>query len=240
LVSSIEVRPNKIGPAHRNSLHANGTAKGWISYGVLLCLLLSKLFQIISKEDLMATDEQRKDCWNKAIYAFGTAYVFDERFQRARRKLRLLNYIALAIPIILGGIVVAFYETPAIHHYLTILIIIAGLLGTLQVAFSVWALTAKWDDTAAYASVSTAENRRLAARFEELAKFPPPDFDMKYELLKNDNMRREELDIQQGITEKEKRKITRAGIRQYQRACVGCGEVPKDMNSTQCHICGKF
>ncbi|MDQ3903223.1 MAG: hypothetical protein M3247_06255 [Thermoproteota archaeon] len=188
----------------------------------------------------MATDEQRKDCWDKAIYAFGTAYVFEKRLKSARKKLRILTFFGIAVPVAVGGIVVSFFGIEFLKPYLAWLIVLAGILGTAQLIFTIWALIAKWDDEAVYSASSASENRRLAARFEELGKNPPPDFDVQYQILKTDNARREDSDIQREITDTEKVMITRAGLRQYQRPCVKCGIVPGDMKPTNCPICGKF
>jgi mobilome CxxCx(11)CxxC protein len=189
---------------------------------------------------MSTTEEQRKDCWDQAIYAFGTAYIFEKRLQSARKNLRVLTYLGVLVPVAVGGIVVSFFGVQSLRPFLTWLIVAAGILGTIQLAFTLWALVAKWDDVASYAAISSSENRRLAARFEELGKMPPVDFAVQYQLLKADNSRRQEADIQQGINDAEKRMITRAGLRQYQRTCVRCNLVPADMSSTNCTVCGNF
>jgi mobilome CxxCx(11)CxxC protein len=188
----------------------------------------------------MPTDEQRKDCWDQAIYAFGTAYIFERRLLAARRNLRVLNYLGILVPVAVGGIIVSFFGVESLRPYLAWLIVVAGVLSTIQLAFTLWALVAKWDDIASYAAAASSENRRLAARFEELGKIPPADFDVQYQLLRADNSRRQEADIQQGISEAELRMITRAGLRQYQRPCVECKNVPRDMKPTTCPVCGSF
>jgi mobilome CxxCx(11)CxxC protein len=188
----------------------------------------------------MASDEHRRDCWDQAIYAFGTAHIFERRLVSARKKLRVLTFLGVLVPVAVGGIVVSFFGIEALRPFLSWLIVAAGILGTIQLSFTLWALVAKWDDIATYAASSSSENRRLAARFEELGRMPLTDFEVQYQLLKADNTRRQEADIQQGISEAEKRMITRAGLRQYQRPCVECKTVPRDMTSTNCPVCGNF
>lgn len=189
---------------------------------------------------MAATDEQRKDCWDNAIYAFGTAYIFEERLKAVRKKLRILTFLGIAVPVAVGGIVVAFFGIESLQPYVAWLIVLASVLSTAQLVFTIWALVAKWEDESSYAASSASENRRLAARFEDLGRNPPTKFNIQYQLLKIDNARRQESDIQREVSEKEKRMITRAGLRQYQRACVKCNQAPVDMNPTNCPICGNF
>jgi mobilome CxxCx(11)CxxC protein len=210
------------------------------NYGsVLLPRALQKKDRLFSRTN-MATDEQRQDCWNQALYAFGTAYIFEKRLSRARRSVRILTYMRLAVPIAIGGIVVAFFSASWLQPYLVVLIVIGSLLGTLFLVLTVWSLVANWNDTISFSATSAAENRRLASRFEALGQSPPSDFDIQFQLLRVENTRRQEADIQKEITEEEMRMITRAGLRQYQRACVECQKVPRDMIATTCPICGRF
>lgn len=188
----------------------------------------------------MATDEQRQECWNQALYAFGTAYLFERRLSNVRRKVRTLTFLRIAIPVAIGGIVVAFFSVAALRPYLVTLILIGSLLATFFLVITLWSLIANWNDTISFSAASAAENRRLASRYEALAKSPPTDFDAQLNVLTIENARRQEADIQREISDAEMRMITRAGLRQYQRACVKCTEIPHDMNPTDCPVCGRF
>lgn len=188
----------------------------------------------------MVTDEQRKDCWNKAIHAFGTAYIFEQRSIRSRKKLRRLSFLGIAVPVVVGGIVVAFFGIDQMKPFLGGLIILAALLSTVQLVLTIWSFIAKWEDHAIYGSEASVENYQIARLFEELAKNNPADFDSKYSLLNVRNDMRSVEDGKKEITEPEKRMGMRAALRKYQRACVKCTKVPADLNPTDCPVCGNF
>lgn len=188
----------------------------------------------------MATDEQRKDCWDKAIHAFGTAYIFEKRYNQSRIKQRWLSFLGIAVPVLVGGIVVAFFGIDQLKPLLGVLIVIAALLSTIQLVFTIWSLVAKWEDETVYGSESSVDNYEIARMYEELAKHNPSDFDSQYKLLEYRNNRRSSEDGKKGVIEKEKRMGMKAGLRKYQRACVKCGQVPDDLDSTDCSVCGNY
>ncbi len=102
---------------------------------------------------------------------------------------------------------------------------------------------AKWDDRFAYAIKANAQNKDLSIRFRELAQNPPTDnseLDLQNKLLQMECRKRCEEDEVQGITEREKRKGMRAGLREFQRACANCKNVPTSMMTSKCDICGNF
>ncbi len=189
---------------------------------------------------MTSTNTSRDQCWDRAVNAFGMASIFKPRLYSIRRKIRLLNFFGIAVPVAVGGIVVSFFGTANAKSILSILILIAGVLGTLQLVITIWSLIAKWDDEASYASAALVANNRLALKFSELASQYPPDFNTRYNLLVVEDNYQHETDLQRGINEEEQRKGYRAGLLQYKRKCGTCGEVPKDMQPTKCQSCGNF
>ncbi len=184
--------------------------------------------------------ELRKSCWNEAVYCFGTSGIFGKRATRYRRLLRLLSFLGVAVPAMLGGILLAFGTN---FEYLSLTIYVASLLGLLQLVLSLWSLVAKWEDAFAYSLESLSSNRNLASLFEELGKNLPSDereFRVRYDLLQSENRLRTKQDDQQMITIKENRYGMRLALRQYQRACAGCNLVPTSIKPTDCDVCGNF
>ena len=57
----------------------------------------------------MASNEQRGEAWDNAIHAFGTSYIFERRLKAARKKLRWLTFLGIAVPVMVGGVVVTFF-----------------------------------------------------------------------------------------------------------------------------------
>lgn len=188
----------------------------------------------------MATDEQRNDCWDKAIHAFGTAYIFEQRYNNARKKLRRLSFLGIAVPASVGGIVVAFFGFDQLKPFLGWLIVLAALLSTIQLVFTVWSLVAKWEDQAVYGAESSVDNYEISRLYADLGKNNPADFDPKYQQLDLRNNIRSAEDGKKEITETEKRMGMKAALRKYQRACIKCQQVPFDLTSTNCPVCGNY
>jgi mobilome CxxCx(11)CxxC protein len=187
-----------------------------------------------------ASNIVRSQCWDEAINTFGTAYVFEERARKLKLRLQLLNFVGLGVPIIVGLTVMTFGTDPkALPFVLTV----AGVLGAIQVVVSLWSLIAGWSDAYAYSRTSASENRELSNRFKDLGQNPPTAYDelkTRFDLLQVENRNRSSLDVDQGVTNGERRMGMRAGLRQFKRRCSGCGQVPISMKSSSCDVCGNF
>ena len=184
-------------------------------------------------------DELRKLCWDKAVEAFGTGYIFEKRMGRYRFKLRFLSFLGIVAPITVGAIFLSFGNVVSLSY----VSISAGVLSVIQLVFSVWSLTARWDESYSYSMESMNSNYRLADCYGQTAKNPPndiTDLEMKIELLDREDMLRRTEDNKQGIKDSEKRMGMRAGLRSYQRPCAYCHEVPQSMKVTDCPTCGQF
>lgn len=173
----------------------------------------------------------------RVIETFGTGYIFRRRADAARRKLRWLAFMGIAVPLSVGGVVTSFgANSPALPYVLAL----AGVLGIAQLVMSAWALSAKWDDTLAYSLESTTDNNRLATAYDKLAKSPPPDAATRFEVLEAENAARDASDLKQGVSEREHRMGMRAALRQFKQACDTCKKVPTSMEPTNCDTCGNF
>lgn len=181
-----------------------------------------------------------KECWNQAVNSFGTAYIFEQRANRHRRYLRLLTFLGMIVPAIIGSIVLSFGINAPV---LPLLISVASILIPAQFFFSVWSLVSKWDDTLAYSTKSNSTNKNLSLRYRELARTPPEDdasLNQRVQFLQAEYQWQSRDDEVQGVTEKEKRMGMRAGLREFQRPCATCEKVPSSMKSTECPTCGQF
>jgi len=188
----------------------------------------------------MPTDEEIQDCWDRSLRAFGTAHIFERRSRGAKRRIRVLSFVGMAVPVLIGGLVASFLGMPALQPYLGVLIAIGGVLATVQLVFSIWSLLAKWEDTTSYGSESSIDNLEISDIFKGLAQKPPADFAINYEVAKERDRARSTQDLKIGVTDNEKRMGMRAALRQFQKKCVACGEVPRDMKPTTCPVCGNF
>lgn len=181
-----------------------------------------------------------KECWNEVILNYGTGYIFEQRANRYRKGLRLVTYVSIAIPAIVGAFYLAFSSK---QEWLSYLYNLAGILGTIQIAISVWSLVGKWEDNYSYSLEASTVNYDLAKRFERLAKRPPSDSnDLKraFENLMIENDLRSDQDVKQGVPQKELRQGMRAALFKYKKPCATCEQVPTSMTATNCETCGDF
>jgi mobilome CxxCx(11)CxxC protein len=173
-------------------------------------------------KDKRKFNKLRENCWNKALYSFATAWIFEKRASRLRWRLKLLTFLGIAVPLALGGTVASFGLD---FKYLGFIVIVAGVLSITQLVGSLWTLVAKWQDEYAYSLESTVVNYGLSTNYKELGENPPQNEELKIKtnLLDIENRVIEESDYKHGISEKEKRMGHRAALRQFRRACVTCG-----------------
>jgi mobilome CxxCx(11)CxxC protein len=186
------------------------------------------------------TDSLCQQCWDLALYAFGTASAFQKRSQKYKRWLRWLSFAGIVFPLMIGGLVLSF---GANLPHLRVYVAVALLAGLAQLVVSAWSYVSGWAEELDYSAESAADNFGLSARFRELgrqAQNPPADIQIRFaEVKAQDNCRRAS-DYKRGLTAKELRFGHRAGLRQFNRECLGCHTVPTSMDPSDCPICGGF
>lgn len=182
----------------------------------------------------------KAEIWDRAFYATATAAIFGYRAEVLKRRLRLLTFVALVVPIAVGGLALAY---GAGFRYLSVAVGIGAAIGVLQLVISLWSVIALWVEEYGYSITSLVENQRLARDLEGLAKAPLMDSRAlwhRYELLKVMDDARQDQDYGHAITDEEKRRGHRAALRERARKCNGCGEVPTTMEPSGCGVCGNF
>ena len=88
-------------------------------------------------------DGLRSHCWDEAVHTFATAVMFERRARRRRGALQALNFLGIGAPVALGGVILSFGLNAS---YIPVLIVIAGVIGVVQLVASVWSLVAGWQD----------------------------------------------------------------------------------------------
>jgi mobilome CxxCx(11)CxxC protein len=207
--------------------------------GYRLSLRRRRPSQVVEQEIQEAALALRSQCWDDALNAYGTSYVFQRRARSLKLRVQWITYIGFAVPMIVGLLVLAYGHLKS----LPVIIAVAGAIGIGQVAISLWAIVGGWVDGASYAATSASANGLLATAYQELGSNPPSDlrdFQHQYDLLKVEDRSRTEQDFQQGVKESEKHMGTRAALRRYQRPCAVCGKVPETMKASDCGVCGDF
>ncbi len=184
--------------------------------------------------------EKLRQCADEALKAHGTAYIFEKRAAKLRRKLFALSFFGIAGPASVGAII----GTYNLDSDTTKIVIgIAGAIAIAQLLFSIWSLVSRWDNNLASYIESKATNYNLSSRFENLSKdasIGQAEYDSEFRVLEKEAELRKSLDHQFDVTDEEKRMGMRYGLRQFQRQCAGCNKVPTDMKATSCGVCGDF
>jgi mobilome CxxCx(11)CxxC protein len=187
-----------------------------------------------------ATDRVCSDCWNRAIYAYGTGQVFLKRSRKYTRLLQALSFFGIVVPLLIGGVVLGFGTEGS---YLKTFIVIAALAGIVQLVLSAWSIVFSWADGLQYSLESASENFDLSLKFRELgeqAQTPPNDLELRVAALKAKDDARQMADAKRGVTHKELRYGHRAGLRQFARECEECKQIPRSMEASKCNTCGRF
>jgi mobilome CxxCx(11)CxxC protein len=197
------------------------------------CMVFEKRYKTMEENKI------KKKCWDNAIHSYGTGYIFQQRAAILKNRLKILTFSGIVVPLSIGSIVMSFGANPKI---LPICLFISGILGTLQLIGFAWSIVAKWDDSYGYSLDSTSANHRLSNAYSKLAESSGEltDFELRFNLLEQENQSRMDMDYKQGISENEKREGMRAALKQFQRPCVQCKQVPFSMNSSNCDVCGNF
>ena len=183
-------------------------------------------------------NKMRSECWDKAMQAFGTSYIYQKRTKRLNFWLTWSKTTGFVLPVLLGGMVANYYEHKDIMDFS---LLVVTPVAVAQLVFSA-ILTAQNVDAnlTKYISLST-KNLMLSVDFKELGNYPPStveDLRTKFTTLVERERSLTEDDID--LTDKENRKGMRYGLREFQRPCAGCKNVPSSMSGTKCDVCGNF
>lgn len=193
-------------------------------------------------DDSEGLDPRALECFKRARDTWGTAEVATLRASRTKRWLRSLNFVGLAVPLVIGGLAIAYSINGAVRLWL---VGTASALLIIQTVVALWALTAKWDDNYTDSMRSVAENRRLFRAFDGLLRNRPADpgeFQRRLELLIAEDDATQQYDYSRGEwTDAERRYGMRSGLIRMEAKCPSCGIVPKSINtSDDCGACGGF
>ncbi|MFL9659420.1 mobilome CxxCx(11)CxxC protein [Streptomyces sp. PB17] len=183
-------------------------------------------------------DDYRRRCWDAALHAFGTSYIFQKRAERLKRKTDVLAWVGLAVPLLAGALVGTFGS----YRIWGAAIAAGSVIAAVQLIVSLWSVVRRWPEELAYSSASSTANDSLASRFAALGADPPGLVALRaqFDKLDVENTGRRDRDNEKNVTEKERRMGMRASLRRFQRPCSACHQVPTAMNPSSCGVCGDF
>jgi mobilome CxxCx(11)CxxC protein len=181
------------------------------------------------------------ESWDKAFHAYGTARIFEKRASRLGFKLRVLEFLGIAVPVTIGSTVLSL-NVRQFEMFAPWLIWISTAITTIQLIGSIWALVSGWNNSYAFALEAQKRNARFRSRWERLTKAEQSENELKAEFDQLSALEDEtgEQDLTQGITEKEKHFGMHESLFRYERPCAKCGIVPKTHKPSKCDCCGNY
>ena len=182
-------------------------------------------------------DDLIQECRDNALYAYGTARIFEKRAISLRNKMRITTFFGLVVPLLFGSVALSFGTG---SQLLTFLLPLTGVVVTIQLVTTLWGLIAKWDDEYGYSIGSMKANTHLWHKWDALSKSKEDDFESTFRNLTETNNNQELEDSQKAITDKEKRFAMRSALFFFKRACATCGNVPNSMKPIVCDTCGNY
>lgn len=189
----------------------------------------------------MPTKEIEKKCRDKEFYTYGTIRIFEKRANKLKLMRTWITFLGIITPVVIGGVVLSFGTDVDVLPYF---LIVAGVIGTVQLILSTWSIVNRWDEAYEYAIESARVNTNLYNKFKYLADNCPEDIELQFENYREKYEQREFLDIGKGITDKEKRFANREALRYFGKACHLCKEIPKTIKPTKasknCDSCGNL
>lgn len=176
-------------------------------------------------------------CLEKKLFdTFGTARIFEKRVKKYALLTKLLSFLGLAIPTIIGLVYLAI---GTISNDLKSL---ALILGAIQILCFLWSIIDKWDDKHHYSIKALQRQDELFTELDNLAQQDENFQDVFNRLLEKDKRYKQE-DISQSISDEEIRYGTRKGLYRFQLQCKICNEIPqteKPAKDKKCDSCANF
>lgn len=182
----------------------------------------------------------RANSYTQAIQSFGYAYAFQKRINKYNRLLKLLKVSGILIPATLAITAITFYSYKPLFS--TILVIFS-IVSVIQFFISIYAVNDNWDIRLSHSYRANASYNNLFSAFKQLWQTPPltlNEFEKKYDLINKEYDLRRNQDQDYDLSDEERRRGMRSGLREFQEKCSLCHEVPYSMNPTACDVCGNF
>ncbi|MCF8053113.1 MAG: hypothetical protein K9L59_17885 [Desulfobacterales bacterium] len=185
-------------------------------------------------------DNKRRECADYALHAYGTAYIFEKKAANIQNKIRILSFLGVAVPACVGAIVGS-YSLNSLQ--IGVVLAIASTIAIVQLLLSIWSLASGWDRKISEYLDQKNKNYEISDKFRKLGNETLYEIEIFQRELEKLNIERnyiKQADDRHSITEKEKRKGMRYALRKFQRPCAACCNVPTDMKTTNCGVCGQF
>lgn len=189
----------------------------------------------------MDESQTRTELAHTEFLAYGTTRLFDKRMRSLDWKRKVVTFLGVFVPLMIGGVVLSF----GLESYiLQALIAMAGVATILQLAFSLWSLVAAWDRSYSDCMASVKENTAIYNQAVSIKKKigQIDGFHLKslVEDLNDRYQRREQEDLALGVSDKEMRYATRMACFYFKKNCHVCNKTPIALKPGKCDGCGNF
>lgn len=182
----------------------------------------------------------KKQCSDYMFWSYGTGEIFRRREASLKARRLWITYFGIIGPVVLGSVLATLGAGVESAKMLAVAIIVAGIVGTGQLIFSVWALVARWDENYEAAQNAVRVNTILFNRFSSIRDIPPTDYMQAFIDTKADYQRQEEIDNRQTIKPTEKRFANHEALRYFGKECHICHVVPTSTKPSKCDSCGNY
>jgi len=184
---------------------------------------------------------------DKAVNCYGTAKILEKRIKCINYINKKLAFIGFLFPSSVGITYAKLGEykeqlgTVASPELRAIMIAVM-IFGIIQMIFSAYSMSHKWNDNLPKYINSKRENNNIADKYHDIWTRYRTDEAKYAEQLKETNKAYEaqqKADEELDITEKERRYGTRSAYIHYKIQCETCGELPIYIKTTsKCPVCG--
>ncbi|BAL10571.1 hypothetical protein BJA01nite_01900 [Bradyrhizobium japonicum] len=190
----------------------------------------------------LSEDDIRQEAWKQFIDNRGAHEIFKRRAASLNRWMRTRDFLGVSIPVI-----VAFVATTdwmdKLGRFKTIALALLAVAGLAQALLSLWSLIARWDEDRAKSIQLMADTSELEVNWRDIGRRDVAGLEAAYEVAR---ARQRVVDARLAsaeLTQDELRIGMRAGLRELQKPCVTCNEIPATIDPPKkpkkpCPVCG--
>lgn len=185
----------------------------------------------------------RKQVAYISFISYGTSRIFDKRMRELNWKRKVVTFLGVFVPLMIGGVVLSFGLKAA---FLPLCIFIAGIASIVQLGFSLWSLVSGWDRSYSDYIASVKENTAIYnladSIHRKIGKFDENKLETLIDDLTERFKRREQDDLTLCVNDKELRYANRVSCFYFKKKCYVCDTIPNTLKPKNCECdgCGKF
>lgn len=194
----------------------------------------------MNEENNIDRKEITREIAHIQFLSYGTIQIFEKRANTLRTLRSWLTFLGIVLPVTVGGVFISFGQS---QDLMKVIVLVASVIGILQLILSTWALVAGWDSSYESAIKSVQGNTAIYNKCKRFISCPPnknSDFFNAYQELSKENETQELIDLTQHISIKERQYAYISSLSYYNRECHACNQNPNsNSRKTKCSSCGQ-